>query len=161
MKLPVVPPDIARAILPALARFPRQEYHHAPYGILWYLVNKPIGILARGKPVNYMLWTQVFTLPILVYLGQTQSFFFQAIFASVYVFHLFKATWNVSILWLCLLGLIHPILLIVPILAKFPIGNPASFRKTWGFIFHMMTYKKSPFYYFTMGIVWIAVALGI
>ena len=151
-------PDIARAVLPALEDFPRQEYWQSPYGAVWYAVNRPIGTISSGSPEMYMLWTGWFTSATLIYLSQFQSLPFLLVYSGIAMFHLVKATWNVSILWLCLLGLIHPYLLIVPVLAKFPVGNPAPFRKTWNHALHAIPYKMSPVYYLTIGIVWLSVA---
>ena len=77
------------------------------------------------------------------------------------MFHLVKASWNVSILWLCLLGFIHPYLLAVPILAKFPVGNPAPFKQTWTHALKAVPYRRSWFYYLTIGTVWLGVLLEI
>ena len=153
-----VPPDLDRAVLPALEHFPKQEYWQAPYGAIWYAVNKPIGTISLGSAEMYMFWTGWFTSALLVFLSQFQSILFLLVFSGIAMFHLVKAPWNVSILWLCLLGLIHPFLLIVPILAKFPVGNPAPFRKTWNHALHAIPYKMSPVYYLSMGIVWLSVA---
>jgi len=155
------PPDLEVAVLPALEYFPRQEFWQAPYGLIWYLINKPIGTFSFGSSEMYMLWNGWFTSAILVYLSQSQSILFLLAFSGITMFHLVKATWNVSILWLCLLGLIHPYLLIIPILAKFPVGNPAPFRRTWNHVFHAIPYKHSWFYYLTIAIVWGMVAVRI
>ena len=105
-----------------------------------------------------MFWTGWLTSGILIFLSQFQSLFFLLVFSGIATFHLIKAPWNVSILWLCLLGLIHPFLLVVPVLAKFPIGNPAPFRKTWNHALHAIPYRMSWFYYLTIGIIWLSVA---
>jgi len=152
-----VPPDIGRAVLPALEAFPKQEYWQSPYGAIWYAVNKPIGTISFESPAMYMFWTGWFTSATLVYLSQFQSLPFLLVYSGIAMFHLVKAPWNVSILWLCLLGLVHPFLLVVPILAKFPVLNPAG-RKAWSHALHAIPYKMSPFYYLTIGIVWLAVA---
>jgi len=94
-------------------------------------------------------------------IAQFESVLFLSIFSGVALFHLIKAPWNVSILWLCLLGLISPYLLIIPILAKFPVGNPAPFRKTWSHALHAIPYKMSPVYYLSIGIVWLSVAFRV
>lgn len=153
-----VPPDIGRAVLPALENFPKQEYWQSPYGIIWYAVNKPIGTISLGSAEMYMFWTGWFTSALLVFLSQFQSILFLLVFSGIAMFHLVKAPWNVSILWLCLLGLIHPVLLAVPVLAKFPVGNPAPWRETWNHALRAIPYKMSPLYYLTIGIVWLSVA---
>jgi len=155
------PPDIERAVLPALEDFPHQEFWRSPYGIVWYIVNQPIGVISMGSPEMYVFWTGWITAATLVFLLQFQSVLFLAIYSGIAIFHLIKATWNVSILWLCLLGLIHPFLLIIPILAKFPVGNPAPWRQTWNHALHAISYKMSPFYYATIGVVWLVVAFHI
>ena len=152
-----VPPDLDRAVLPALEHFPKQEYWQSPYGIIWYAINKPIGTISLESPEMYVFWTGWFTSALLVFLSQFQSILFLLVFSGIAMFHLVKAPWNVSILWLCLLGLIHPVLLIVPVLAKFPVGNPAPFGKTWGHALHAIPYKMSPLYYLSMGVVWLLV----
>ena len=151
-----IPPDLDRAVLPALEHFPKQEYWQAPYGAIWYAVNKPIGTISLGSPEMYMFWTGWFTSALLVFLSQFQSILFLLVFSGITMFHLVKAPWNVSILWLCLLGLIHPFLLIVPVLAKFPVLNPAG-RKAWNHALHAIPYKMSPVYYLSMGVVWLLV----
>ena len=153
-----VPPDICRAVLPALEHFPKQEYWQAPYGVIWYAINKPIGTISSESPEMYMFWTGWFTSALLVFLSQFQSILFLLVFSGIAMFHLVKAPWNVSILWLCLLGLIHPYLLIVPVLAKFPVGNPAPWRETWNHALRAIPYKMSPVYYLSIGIVWLSVA---
>lgn len=105
-----------------------------------------------------MFWTGWFNILTLLYVFQFTPLWFVLVYSTVSMFHLVKAPWNVSILWLCLLGFIHPYLLAVPILAKFPVGNPAPFRKTWNHALHAIPHKMSWFYYLTIGIVWLAVA---
>lgn len=155
------PSDLERAVLPALEHFPHQEFWQAPYGAIWYAMNKPVGTISLGSPEMYMFWTGWFTSATLVYLSQFQSLPFLLVYSGIATFHLVKAPWNMSILWLCLLGLIHPYLLIIPILAKFPVGNPAPFRRTWNHALHAMPYKHSWFYYLTIAIVWGMVAVRI
>lgn len=110
-----------------------------------------------GEPAGYMIWTGWINTTVLVFLAQHLSLMFLLTYSAISVFHLVKAPWNVSILWLCLLGFIHPVLLMVPVLAKFPVGNPAPFRKTWSHALHAIPYRMSPFYYATMGIIWLMV----
>jgi len=155
-----IPADITRAILPGLGSFPHQQFWQAPYGLIWYLVNKPIGIMSRGSPIGYIFWTWAVTIA-LIYFVPFQSGLFLLSFSGIALFHLFKAAWNVSILWLCLLGFVHPYLLAVPILAKLPVGNPAPFRQTWNHVLHAIPYKNSWFYYLTIAIIWVMVAIRI
>ena len=113
-----------------------------------------------GYAEGYVFWTGWFTMLSLLFI-QAMPFWFLVVYSGIAMFHLLKAPWNVSILWLCLLGLIHPFLLIVPILAKFPVGNPAPFKRTWGHALHAIPYRMSWFYYLSIGIVWLSVAFRI
>jgi hypothetical protein len=155
-----VPPDVERAILPALKRFPHQEFWQAPYGIIWYALNLPFGLLANGNGASYIFWIGLVNVSIAAYCLFRLSLILILVFVGVSIFHTFKAPWNVPILWLCLLGFINPLLLAVPIIAKFPIGNTANRAKTWRLILFAMHWQKNPFYYATIGIVWIMVLLN-
>jgi len=153
------PSDLERAVLPALEHFPRQEFWQAPYGLIWYVINKPIGTISFGSPEMFMFWTGWFTSATIIFLSQFQSVPFLLVYSAVAMFHLAKAPWNVSILWLCLLGLIHPYLLFVPILAKFPVGNPVPWRRMWNHALRAIPYKHTPVYLGSLGIVWLMVLL--
>ena len=107
----------------------------------------------------YTFWTGWFTALTVVYMSQFASVPFLIVYSAIAMFHLVKATWNVSILWLCLLGLIHPFLLIVSVLAKFPVGNPAPWRRMWSHALHAIPYKRTPIYLGSLGLVWLMVLM--
>lgn len=148
MKLPV---DIDRAILPALREFPHQRYDQAPYGALWYLVSIPLGY--HGDAVTYVMLSATFNLFIST-LVIILTLPFGILFVSISIFHAWKAPWNLPILWLTLLGFISPWLLVLPILAKFPVGN---FQAQWWQTRQALTWQKNPYYYGSIALVWIVV----
>lgn len=149
-----VPPDVERAILPALRQFPHQRYDYAPYGLVWYLVSKPFGFFSMNG-FDYIALTGIVNGTILGLLGVFNlPPWFILLYLLISMFNLVKAPWNLPVLWLSLLGFFSPWLLIVPVLAKFPVGNPRA--KAWQ-VRQALTWQKNPVYYGTLIIVWIAV----
>lgn len=147
-----IPPDIDRAILPALRTFPHQRYDQAPYGILWYLISKPLAF--GDNALSYVFLSATVNLLVSTWLLLLTSFPFTVLFFSISLLHVVKAQWNLPILWLTLLGFIWPWLLIVPILAKFPVGN---FQAHWWQIQQALTWQKNPYYYLSLVLVWAVV----
>ena len=150
------PIDVERAVLPALRDFPHQRQDHAPYGIIWYIVNLPLGKLSETA-TDYIVYTGIITGTIIT-LGLTLSLpdSFILLFAGISIFNLVKAPWNCSILWLCLLGLFNPLLLAVPILAKLPVGN---LKVEWWQTRQALFWQKNPVYWGSLVIVWLAVLI--
>lgn len=153
-----VPPDVERAILPALQRFPHQRYDHAPYGLIWYLVSKPFG-WASKTGLDYIAYNCIINMTVI---GMLEVFLLPQWFILIYLivstFNLLKAPWNLPILWLSLLGFFSPVLLIVSPLAKFPVLNPRA--RLWQ-IRQALTWQKNPVYYSSLIIVWLAVLITI
>ena len=75
-------------------------------------------------------------------------------YMGISTIQLFKAPWNVSILWLTILGVFSWIFLILAPMAKFPIGLPT---KVWGHVQQALFYKRNPVYYGLLTILWIFV----
>ena len=91
MKILLVPPDVERAILPALRSFPNQRYDQAPYGLIWYIVSKPFGWLSENG-VDYFAYSLIVNMTIL---GMLDVFHLPPWFKAI----LLKPTNFFSFLW--------------------------------------------------------------
>lgn len=77
------------------------------------------------------------------------------VYAGINTFNLFKAPWNVSIVWLIICALFSWIFLILAPLAKLPLGIPTW---VWGHVRQALLYQKNPYYYGLLGVLWLFVA---
>lgn len=151
-----VPPDVERAILPALRQFPHQRYDYAPYGLLWYLVSKPLAWPSYSV-MDYLVYSWIINWVLVGVLGVLRfPAWFLVVYVAVSVFNMLKAPWNLPVLWLSLLGFVSPFLIVIAPLAKFPVGNPRA--KLWQ-VRQALTWQKNPVYYGTLIIVWLAVLI--
>ncbi len=159
--------DVGEFILPLSKRLHATDFFRRPrseeirfsflivqYGVIWWAINLPLMHIARfdGRKWTYALaivdipfaWLS-FRLGLIGALG----------YLAIATFNLVKAPWNSSILWLIICGVFSWIFLILAPLAKFPIGIPTL---VWSHVRTAMVYKKNPYYYGMLAVVWIFVA---
>jgi hypothetical protein len=131
----------------------RDSFRVLPYGILWFAINVPLMRVARfdGRGWTYVIavidagfiWVS-FSLGLLAGLA----------YAGLSTFMLFRAPWNVSILWLTILGIFSWIFLILAPVAKLPVGIPMRMgKRVQGLLFHQRNY----IYYSLLGLMWLFV----
>ncbi len=124
-----------------------------PYGFIWHAINIPLMHLAGfdGKRWVYIIglvdgvfiWISFLVGPVgaLVYIGISS-------------FHLLRAPWNVSILWIIILGVFSWIFLVIAPVAKLPFGIPVPNPRRLG---QLLTHQHNALYYGTLGVLWLLV----
>lgn len=88
------PIDVERAVLPALRDFPRQRRDLAPYGVLWYLLNIPIGRISQtgSEYIGYTgISSAIITIIISLVVTTPIPIWFALVFTSINLFNLVKA----------------------------------------------------------------------
>ena len=156
--------DIRDAFIPAskhlrpadFFRRPRSEdvrfaFWIMPYGILWYAINLPLMRLAN---YNGKGWVYLITIvdSIFLYTSFQLGLTGALLYVAISTIQALKAPWNVSILWLTLLGIYSWIFLILAPLAKLPFGVPT---KTWGHARISLFHQHNYYYYGLLAIFWI------
>lgn len=134
--------DIPNAILPALNCWYCVP-SHAPYGLLWYIVDYPLKLFYTPliTMIDYL---------VMVTVGRYKVVFPIYMMASGWIW--LEAPYDIPILWLTLLGLVKwPLALLGP-LAKLPDSGPA-----WSFILSRSYATSDWIYYGLMGIVFLTV----
>lgn len=99
-----------------------------PHGWVWYAIVIPIAYFSN--PTIDLLVFATIDMVILIVLGNRNAVFI-AFFLSSFI-SFFVIPQNEPVLWLTLLGLYSPLLLFMPIIAKFPVGAPPA---VWQFVF--------------------------
>ena len=130
---------------------------NAPYGIVWYVMNLPI-----GKLVNYdgRKWMIVLALvdSIFLWLSQAIGLIGFAAYLLIGTFQLLRAPWNVTINWIILTGQFYWWFLIIAPIAKLPVGLPLhSFGDTGRGLFYQHNYV----YYGLLGTLWLIVLFSV
>src|SRR3989454_7614640 len=127
IEIPTVFPDLLAPYSQPIA---------APYGIIWYAIMEAIYYLS--VPLSYLFqWDNYFSIsavillvncPVLAYLSYYHKHLFPVYFLlsfhSWFPFTVWFTDINMPIVWLIVLGLYSRIFLVVPILAKLPVGGP-------------------------------------
>lgn len=159
--------DVQEAILPLSKRLHAGDFFRRPqteevrfafwivqYGTLWYAINLPLMHLAGfdGRRWTYLMSAiDIFFVWISFELGLLGAF----LYIAINTFNLFKAPWNVSIVWLIVCAVFSWIFLLLAPLAKLPIGIPT---RVWTHVRQALVYKKNPYYYGLLGVIWLFVA---
>lgn len=130
---------------------------NAPYGIVWYGMNVPIGKLVGYDGRKWMVALALIDGAFL-WLSQTIGILGFAAYLFIGTFQLFRAPWNVSIDWLILLGPFSWLFLILAPIAKLPFGLPAH---TFGDTGRGLFYQHNYIYYGLLGTLWLIVFFSI
>ena len=167
LKVHPVQRDIQEAIVPFSSRLQVADFFRRPrsrqiwesfnivqYGVIWYAINLPIMRITNFNPRRWTYAVALVDVPFLwlsFRLGPVGAL----VYAGVTTFNLLKAPWNVSILWLVICAVFSWIFLILAPLAKLPIGVPVL---VWGHVKGAIVYKKNPYYYGMLAVLWLFVA---
>lgn len=167
LKLHPVQKDVREAILPLSKRLTVRDFFRRPkseevrfsflivqYGVIWYAINLPLMHLVNFDGRKWTYAIALLDIPF-VWLSFRLGPVGALLYAGIATFNLLKAPWNVSIVWLTICGIFSWVFLILGPLAKFPIGIPAW---VWGHVRTAMVYKKNPYYYGILGLLWLFVA---
>jgi len=131
----------------------RDSFWVLPYGTLWYAINLPLMHLTGfdGRKWTYSL---AILDSLFVWISFRLGYLGALMYVGIGTFLLFKAPWNVSILWLTVCGILSWIFLVLAPVAKFPVGIPLRMRaRVQGLLFHQRNYV----YYALLGIIWLFV----
>jgi hypothetical protein len=124
-----------------------------PYGVIWHAINVPLMHLAQfdGKRWVYIIglidgvfiWVSFLLGPIggLLYI-------------AISTFQLVRGPWNVSILWITVLGVFSWIFLLLAPIAKLPVGIPVPNPRRIG---RLITHQHNSLYYGLLGVLWLFV----
>ena len=104
-----VPRDVPAAIMPGLAKaykvIKRDRNHwYVPYGAIWYAMNFPLGRIVKFDGRLWMISLALID-GIFIWISQKLGLYGVLAYVLIGTFKLFRAPWNVSILWLIILGL--------------------------------------------------------
>jgi hypothetical protein len=157
--------DWTQAILPSLEA-PYFNPGIVTYGALWY------GIMEAMKAVAYPLGSLfgishayslagaviIFNMPVLTYLSwkhlRLLTVYAVLTYHAWFPITVWITDWNMPIAWLTIMGLVNPLLLFLPLIAKFPVGAPLA---VWQGAFHNATGMRNLLTYIPLGVLWLAV----
>jgi hypothetical protein len=131
----------------------KQSFVVLPYGTLWFAINVPLMHIAgfQGRRWTYTL--ALIDMPF-IWLSFSLGLLSGLLYMVLSTFMLVKGPWNVSILWLTILGVFSWIFLILAPAAKLPIGTPMRLgKRVQGLLFHQHNYV----YYTLLGVFWLFV----
>ncbi len=158
-----LPHDVQQAIMNGLKRIRlvmRREVRvegNAPYGIIWYGMNLPLGRLVGYQGRRWMILLALVD-SLFLWVSTMMGFWGFLAYLSLGTFQLFRAPWNVTINWLILLGLLYWWFLLIAPLAKLPVGLPLhAFGDTGRGFF----YKHNYVYYGLLGTFWLIVMFAV
>jgi len=158
--------DVREAIIPLTSRLHFADFFRRPrsedirfvfwivqYGILWYAINLPLMHLSG---LNGRRWAYALALidGVCVWLSFRLGLMGALLYIAINTVNVLKAPWNVSILWLTLLGVYSWVFLILAPIAKLPIGIPT---RAWGHVRQVLFHQKNPYYYGLLGVFWLFV----
>lgn len=130
---------------------------YAPYGMIWYAMNLPIGKFVSFDGRRWMISLALLD-SIFLWLSQAMGLLGFAAYLLIGSFQLLRSPWNVTIDWIIILGLFSWWFLLIAPLAKLPVGLPLhAFRDTGRGLFYQHNYV----YYGFLGTLWLIVISAI
>jgi hypothetical protein len=128
----------------------RDSFQVLPYGVLWFAVNVPLMHVAGfdGKRWTYLI--ALIDAPF-VWASFRLGYLGALLYIALSTFMLIKGPWNLSILWLIVLGVFSWVFLALAPVAKLPFGIPMRLgKRVQGLLFHQRNYV----YYSLLGVMW-------
>jgi hypothetical protein len=129
----------------------RDSFLVLPYGALWFGINVPLMHLAgfEGRRWTYLI---AVVDGVFAWISFKLGLIGGLLYIVLGTFMLIKGPWNVSILWLTVLGVFSPVFLVLAPVAKLPIGIPMRLgKRVQGLLFHQRNY----IYYGMLGLMWL------
>jgi len=158
-----LPHDVQPAIMGGLQRLRQvlkrevKVVGYAPYGIIWYAMNLPLGRLLGYDGRKWMILLALMD-SIFLWISQRMGILGFSAYLVIGTFMLFRAPWNVTIDWIVILSLFYWWFLLVAPIAKLPVGLPLhAFGDTGRGLFYQHNY----IYYGLLGTLWLIVLFEI
>ncbi len=158
--------DVTHAIIPLLRHLHAADFFRSPrsaevrsafwevhYGALWYYINLPLIHLTSFDARSYNYLLALLDVPF-IWISFQFHLVGGLLYMAVGTFFLFRAPWNMSIMWLIICSIFSWVFLILAPVAKLPILTPTN---VWGHVRIAMTYYHNPYYYGLLGILWLFV----
>ena len=157
-----VPGDVKIAHMPGLANTYKilkrdRNYAYLPYGVIWYAVNYPLSRVVKYDGISWMVLLALID-SLFIWLSQQLGFYGLLSYVLIGTFQLLRAPWNVSILWLTILGLFQWWFLIVAPIAKLPVGLP---RQAWENTRVGLFHQHNFVYYGLLVTLWVVVFINL
>lgn len=130
------------------------SFRTLPYGTLWFAINLPVMHLAGFQARRWTYFLSFIDVPF-IWLSFSLGLLGGLLYVGISTFMLLQAPWNLSILWLTVLGIVFWVFLILAPIAKLPIGIPMRLgNRVKSLLFHQRNYV----YYGLLGLLWLFVA---